>query len=725
MIQSFHANKQKVHSDQPASLIRFAEIPRHLFQSWEIYLILFLSAFLRLVNIDKAIFNIDEADFYGLARDAVTSGWLPLTSTRASLGNLNPPIVMYFFMLPAFFSSNPLWGQVMIALVNTAAVLLTYFFVRRYYGRLAGTIAGLLYATSAGTWTFSRNIWNQNFLPLFVMLFVFILFRGVVERRKGWLFWAILLLGVLYQLHSSAVYLLIPLAAAVFFAYKTIRLRDIVLGIVALLVLFAPYIIWEFHVHFTDVTMLFSIAKQQAHIDTEALHFYLFFIHPTLVNPYLDLGARIRDTHLLIPDGQSILGHGHLFTLLSQTYLLFALLLLGGILIAVGQIFSVHAASTAEPKENIFVRWWSEFQANPSRQGLVLILLWQIASLLLLTIHSVVLFVHYFIFFLPGQFILMSLCPGQIIILAKQFRPSWERIARYGVSMLATLLILVQLIGIGSTIIDLSAGHFQNAVFSDLHDQQNALQVADQVARQRHIHRVYLTSFPTYIKMNSMQYLSQQIKTPTEFFTSDDCFILPSPAAGPVVFLTTPGNSLAATLFGKYANATLVATSPHLGTSPYQIYVVTAKAEPAPVPHAFNQSLQLLSLTAQLLQDQWLTTRWSVLSAHYPAFRTTYGFNFQMHSVAGSSLNDNLNCTPTSTWAGDQLFIFHSSRYGDLLPAQIAIQVSTFISRPQTLSLGPVTGFTYHAENTAWQKLLTDERKNSITLLTTVNSVES
>lgn len=307
MIRAFHPDKQEAHSDQPASPIRFVDIARRLLLSWEIYLILFASAFLRLVNIDNAIFTDDEAAVFRLAHDAIVSGWLPLTSNISSFGNPHQPLAVYFFMLPTSLSANPLWGQVIVALFNTAAVLLTYFFMRRYYGRLAGTIAALLYATSAGAWTFSRNIWSPNFLPFFVMLFMFVLFRGVVERRKGWFFWAILLIGVLYQFHESALYLLIPLAAAVLFAFKTIRLRDIALGTVALLVLFAPYIIWEFHVHFVDVTMLFSTAKQQAHIDTEALHFYLFFIRPTLVNPYLDLGARIRDTHMLLPDSQSIL----------------------------------------------------------------------------------------------------------------------------------------------------------------------------------------------------------------------------------------------------------------------------------------------------------------------------------------------------------------------------------------------------------------------------------
>jgi hypothetical protein len=129
--------------------------------------------------------------------------------------------------------------------------------------------------------------------------------------------------------------------------------------------------------------------------------------------------------------------------------------------------------------------------------------------------------------------------------------------------------------------------------------------------------------------------------------------------------------------------------------------------------------LQLLSPRAQLLQNtqantQWLTTRWSILNAHNPALRTTYGFNFQMRSVAGAPLNDNLSCTPSSTWAGDQLFVFHSASEGSPIPSRISLQVSTFTSQPQTLALGPITGLIYNNTNTASQTLLTDEGKKNI-----------
>ncbi len=712
MIQLSQPDRQEVSSNRSAGLSRLSSLLRSLAHHWEIYLIVFLALFLRLINIDKAIFNDDEVNVFRMAHDALASGWIPLTSNRASLGNLNPPLVVYFFLLPAALGSDPLWGQVMVALFNTAAVLLTYLFVRRYYGRLAGTIAALLYATSAGAWTFSRNIWPQNFLPFFVMLFIFCLFRGVVDRRKGWFFWAVLLIGVLYQFHGSALYLLLSLAAAVFFAYRTIRLRDIALGTLALLLLFAPYLIWEYHVHFADVTVLFSATDQKAHIDSEAVRFYLFYLHPALVNPYIDTSARLRDTHLLLPNS---LIADRLHLLLSPVYLLSILLLVGGILFALAQIFVVQPQAPAE--KNIVARWWSQLWTDPARQGLVLLLLWQVAPLLLLTRHSIVLFVHYFIFFLPGQFILMALCFTRIIDLVKQLRPSWERLARLAVPALAALVVLAQLVGLGSAILDIDAGHFQNPTFSDLSDQENALQVAGQIAQQRHINRIYLTAFPTYIRINSMEYLAQQRRMPLVYFSSKNCFILPAPSAGPVVFITNGDNSLADTLFAHYANATLVATSPHLGSPPYRIFVVTAKPEPAPVPHAFSRTLQLLSPTAQLLQDRWLVTRWSVQDAHAPALRTTYDFHIQMRSVAGpSSLSDTEDCTPTLTWAGDQLFTFHYISPGKPLPSQIALQASIAVAHPQVLQHGPFTGFTFFSENSAQQTLLTDDQKISFTV---------
>lgn len=726
MVSTSLTQKQETVSNQQTPWMRLGETIRHLLTSWEIYPILILATFSHLLNSDKVMFSDDEAGVFRLAHDAIVHGLVPLTSNRASLGNLNPPLVVYLFMLPAALSASPLWGAVLVESFNAAAILLTYLFVRRYYGRLAGTIAALLYAASIGAWTFSRNIWPQNFLPFFVILFMWMLFRGVIERRKGWFFWAVVLIGVLYQFHGSTLYFLFPLAAATLFARKTIRWRDIGLAALTLLLLFAPYIYWEVQSQFADIQMIFSTTGQHASIDTQALHFYLFFLHPTLGSPYLNIPAFVRDTHIIIPGAQSILEttplhYLHLF--LKGSFYLASLLLVGGIVTTTLQAFSPQDFVTHVAwQKGGFSRWWADFQAAPARQGLVLLLLWQVLPLLLLTRHSIVLFAHYFIFFLPGPFILIALGVVQSIALMKQYQPRWTLFTRNALVTLAAVLILVQLLGFTSNVIDLAMGNFKDHsyIYSNLHDQQNALQAADRLAQQRHIHRIYILT--TSSTRQSMEYLAEQIQTPVEINSSYHCVVLPAPEAGPVILLATPPSVAASNLLNQYASMTLASEPSRPAGNPYKLYILTAKAEPTPVAGTFTQNLQLLSPTAQLYRQpsvgqQWLATRWRVQNTNKPAFRTSYDFHFHTQTNGVSPKVDAFDCTLSSTWAGDQIIAFPiASPIGKAVPSQISLQASTYVNSPQIFSIGPLQVFTYHEIKNAEQQLTSAGQKKIITL---------
>src|SRR6516225_11022764 len=91
--------------DRPTRLKRL----RTFLSSWELYPILLLAAFLHFYCIDTAIFLYDEPDVYRFAREAITHGFIPLTSNSSSIGTMNPPLIVYLGMIPAAFSGNPLW----------------------------------------------------------------------------------------------------------------------------------------------------------------------------------------------------------------------------------------------------------------------------------------------------------------------------------------------------------------------------------------------------------------------------------------------------------------------------------------------------------------------------------------------------------------------------------------------------------------------------------------
>jgi 4-amino-4-deoxy-L-arabinose transferase-like glycosyltransferase len=694
--------------------------------SWEIYPIMLVASFLRLFNIDKVVFGQDEADVYQVARDAVVHTLLPLTSNRASIGALNPPMVVYFLMLPAMFSANPLWGQAFVALLNTLAVLLTYLFTRRYYGRLAGTISSALFATSVSAWLYSRPIWPQNFLPFLVVIFIWLLFRGVVERKKGWFFPAILVLGGLYQLHGSTLYLSLPLGVATVLAFKTIRWREIAYALIGLLLIFAPFIIWEFHNGFSDLKVTLATAQAEVVYDTAALNRYLFFIHPTLINPYTTFIEKMRDNHLILPNARSILLATPLRyakPLLEGDYGLALIFLVGGMFVAAAQVFLPQSTGTAgEIRKKRLRRWWADFQATPSRQGLLILLIWQIAPLLLFIRHSIVLFDHYFIFLLPGQFIFMALFVTQMAELLQRQRLTWERWWRYGMSALAVLMILAQLIGAGSTLIDLTSGNFNetstNPFYVELASEQNALQAADQLAQQRGIHRI---SIPANAgTAMQLAYLSQQLKIQVQVNIVDNngmivrCMVLPDLSAGPVVMLVEPDveTSLVLELIKQYAQATLVGKPHILGGNHYQLYVLTAK--PAPVSRNFTQGLHLLTPSAAFMPTlSQIITRWQITDTQAQKSRTLYHYNFQLQASSGTASFD---CASTSTWAGDQLFLVQKFSPQSAIPAQVSIKVQTFTSQPDLTQVGPLALTSFYGVNGPARQLLTEDRQSTLTL---------
>jgi len=118
------------------------------YRNWECYLVVLVASFLRFYRVDTSQFEGDQVLIFRMAYDAVHHGLLPVTNGTASPGFANPPGLLYFYMLPAALSDNPFLAVLLNSFFAVVAVLLTYLFVTRYYGRFAGVIAGLLYAAA-------------------------------------------------------------------------------------------------------------------------------------------------------------------------------------------------------------------------------------------------------------------------------------------------------------------------------------------------------------------------------------------------------------------------------------------------------------------------------------------------------------------------------------------------------------------------------------------------
>jgi hypothetical protein len=679
-----------------------------LASAWEAFLILLVAGFLRFYQINTTEFDEDQAQLFRMAYDAVHHTLLPTTSNAASIGISNPPGVIYFFIPLAALSANPLWGAMLVGAFTTATALLTYFFMRRYYGRFAGIVAALLYATAARPLTYARFIWQPNLMPPFVVLFMFALFWGVVERRKGWLFPALFLFGLLYQMHPTTLLLAAPLLAAVILAPGTLRWRDLAFTCASLLIIFFPYLIWETYTGFADIRTVFMLAKQHAHIDTQAIHLYRSFLSP-FDTPPTDMRSLVR---MLAP-------------LLSWLSLAVPLLMLGGI--ATAGLLSLRSADVqGAPALSSLRHWWADLRATPYRCGLILLLVWQIVPLLILSRHAIPLHSQYFFMFLPGPFILIGLFLAKVVewLRGRGQKCQWS-LLRYAVYAIAGLVIIAQLVGSTAAAIDTSSGNFDDRSFqpypyhNDLHSLQHALGEADQLARQRHLSRVYITTDAA--TQTALRYLAEQMQTPPTLFDATSCLVLPNPAAGPAVLLVGPYDGLTNALLSQFASTTLVDQPVRPAGAPFRLYIVTSTSAQPSSQNTFTGNLQLLGTQAQQMSfnnSPWLVTRWSFMHAEQPNFRTTYSYSMTALANSNSTRSSQSKCTFTAIRAGDQLLVAFGLPKDSSASASVTIKAQSFTTIPNNPFYGPFHLETDGDQNVGRVVLQTTNGGDSITIPT-------
>ena len=705
---------QTVQSEPDDALAQRKSSLRAWLFSYEIYIIIIIASFLRLYGLQTTEFDGDQADFFHMAHDAVMQGHLVATSTTASIGVYNPPIFIYTLMIPAAISANPVGGDIEIALFAILGVFLTYWFTRRYYGRVAATIASSLAAVTSVSVFYARFIWNPNMLFAFVPLFLIVLFRGAVERKPGWLFPAIFLYGLLYAWHGSALLLGAPFAEAFLLAPKTFRWRDVVLGILSVLVLYASYIPWLIATHTSIFRVLFPVGDGTPVIDSSAWHLYLRFL-----NPY---DKPFTNTVSILYPWQ------HYFNWIQPA--MECLIIVAVVFVLLLALF-LRTKKTDSDASRVIASWWRKvllwvrnLRESPYRCGLLVLLSWQIFPLLYITRHTIQLFPHYLIILMPGPFILIG------ILLAKsatwlRMHGQWYRLVGVGIYAFSALLLLFQGIAGTATVVDATQGHYvdKNLYFpyytNALITLQQALAQADQVAQQSHLNRIVVVADKSTAE--PLRYLAQQLHTPASV-VDDSCLLLPGSTAGPFVVLMPPGETALDAFFSsRYIHVSKSYTSTPLTGDPFRLYVVD------PLPQIATQAtlssalpdIQFVNAQAQsLAQTSWVATRWNILQSAPLVDRGTYSYQFTNMDTVNDTTQTQPICTFTSVQRSDQLIAFLPQATNQM---PLHIQVARSSTAPYTIK-GHILGVfslafnTFREDSTPWIVLKTSAGESVITV---------
>lgn len=202
-------------------------IKKHRLESFILSLIFILALFLRLYHIAGYMtFLGDEGRDVRIVRDLITQGNLVFIGPMTSIGNMYLGPLYYYMMAPALAISglNPVGPAVMIALLGSLTIFLTYLFGRKLFGAPAGLIAAFLFAIAPVAIIYSRSSWNPNPMPFFALLSIWGIYTVWQKHDFKWLPWIGITFAAALQMHYLGLLLLPTLG--IFWLFTLLAVKD-------------------------------------------------------------------------------------------------------------------------------------------------------------------------------------------------------------------------------------------------------------------------------------------------------------------------------------------------------------------------------------------------------------------------------------------------------------------------------------------------------------------
>lgn len=384
-------------------------------------LILLLAACLRLGWPKITEFKRDEAALYALALDVAEFKAFPLRGIGSSVGLPNTAINVYLFAIPLFLWKSPLAATLWVGGLNTVAVALAYFFMRRYFGARTALLAALLYAAAPWAVIYSRKIWAQNLLPLFVVAYFYTATLTFIEARRRWLPAHLLLLALIVQIHYSGL-LFVPLTGVLLIIFRrNVDGRVLGWGAALAAITAAPFLLYLAQSAGGNMSGFSGLLGRPFQFSLESLH----------LAALVSLGTEIH----------SLAGPQEFRNYLATVPDFTGLLWVGGVFMLFGAFLAfTRYASRTTP-------YASRFTFHVSRLSLA----WLILPPLAFLVHSTPVYPHYFILMLPAPFLLAALALDALLT---RFQSKWAQVVGYaipiGITGAQIWLFLALLIFIGT-----------------------------------------------------------------------------------------------------------------------------------------------------------------------------------------------------------------------------------------------------------------------------------
>ena len=403
---------QAAHAEAAA---RQAESARALWAQAPGLLALFLlGLWVRWDRLQYAEFAADQAWVLSRARDLVEEGEVPLAGIGSSAGAAQGPIEIYLLALPAALGDDPVVATAFVGLLQLLAVIGTYFFTARHFGRTTAWVATVLFSANPWALHFSRKLWTPDLLPFFSLLYFAAVFAAVVERKKHQYSLACLWFSFLFFIHPQVlVYTPLLLGIAVV-GWRRHGLRPLLLGGAGALLVAAPYLYHDAQIGFHNLRSYLGTAGASAQVDLEGPRQLVMMASAAGFPTLMSYGFR-GEWPLSDQTAGNALATG---------------------LLAVGLAWVLWRAGLAAVGRGA--------AGDGAKCGLLA--LWLLLPALLTVRHTMNLLPHYFLVVYPVQFILIGLALARLPALAARYgRGVGRQAAMAAVALVALSLSASQL----------------------------------------------------------------------------------------------------------------------------------------------------------------------------------------------------------------------------------------------------------------------------------------
>lgn len=227
-------------------------------------LIVLISAAFRITNLDLIEFKADEGINLFLASRPIFGHPFPPTGIISSAGIPNPPFFNYLLLPIVYITLDPKAISLIIGSINSLAIGLFFLLIHRYYGRTTAFVSSIFIALSPWSVLFSRKLWMQDFIFLFIVAILYSLHKIVLDKKDFfWLPYTTFCL-FLIQLYHPTIFFVFLTTMFLLIQKARPHIRYIVIGIFLGILPLLPYLAYELQHGCRDCSSFIRVREKLA-----------------------------------------------------------------------------------------------------------------------------------------------------------------------------------------------------------------------------------------------------------------------------------------------------------------------------------------------------------------------------------------------------------------------------------------------------------------------------